>query len=701
MTKEAQVRDGPESWTEEAQVKAQSSLNLISIICSDTEPLVRSWWNRADTTDLSDPQSLKHLAKGCLEMIDAVSEQILNTLTTYVLAGSERERPLLLLEEDVSRALLQTLKESFTAALSTHTHPSMDQLLTLLTDEVTNNVNSALGTSTVQDRGLLVSQDRTYRTPKDKLKAMVRHIKKMLRSVKEKTDCCFIPQHTISQTRGQDQTGTSKQCSVKEHLRKICVPCGPRVQDAEEEVLASSETPSSRTQEKHALNARKTVSERFSSPTGQRESNSLLESNQDQVNDDQTFLPGQDIFLVRSPSTLQKDVQEILEKAAQELSGDSSSLIHDSKKSAASIVRTISEESVDPTPVPGHSGTKLPWLHKVTQELKSFFLMCFSKAAICRCLRRLYCLCGHSPPSSSEVQNLTNEALRFLMQEPSNQDVYESTISGLNDAMAMGDGLSEESWSSWELSESLTRSLQPWMQNLVLRRAAHEQVRSLICDIYNWLQRQFHTLAIDNPVLRALRKIRKLVIRTHSQPTVSTEEESLSSVNVEPAESSGSEDFDSSAAVDMRLSTQWNEDDCNGLVCEVVKRIFQNKDPPERITLAQCLFDELNAEIQNWDVQVQPCRQNFKNTAKCVYKDLIHGIEKDYVTQAVCIVPGYIDTILNSIHQHLTEPQQKRSKLRALCIVPGYIGTILNSIHKHLTEPQKKKSLWRAFCCWR
>uniref|UniRef100_A0AAV2LN98 Uncharacterized protein n=1 Tax=Knipowitschia caucasica TaxID=637954 RepID=A0AAV2LN98_KNICA len=263
----------------------------------------------------------------------------------------------------------------------------MDQLLTLLTDEVTNNVNSALGTSTVQDRGLLVSEDRTYKTPKDKLIAMVR----------------------------------------------------------------------------------------------QRESltNGLLESNQDQLNDDRTFLPGQDIFLVRSPSTLQKDVQEILEKEAQELSGDSSSLIHDSEKSAASIVRTISderasEESVDPTPVPGHSGTKLLWLHKVTQELKSFFLMCFSKAAICRCLRRLYCLCGHSPPSSSEVQNLTNEALRFLMQEPSNQDVYESTISGLNDAMAMGDGLSEESWSSWELSESLTRPLQPWIQNLEFRRAAHE-----------------------------------------------------------------------------------------------------------------------------------------------------------------------------------------------------------------------------------
>uniref|UniRef100_A0AAV2LSV6 Uncharacterized protein n=1 Tax=Knipowitschia caucasica TaxID=637954 RepID=A0AAV2LSV6_KNICA len=114
----------------------------------------------------------------------------------------------------------------------------------------------------------------------------------------------------------------------------------------------------------------------------------------------------------------------------------------------------------------------------------------------------------------------------------------------------------------------------------------------------------------------------------------------------------------------MRLSTQWNEDDCNGLVFEVVKRIFQNKDPPERITLAQCLFDELNAEIQNWDVQVQPCRQTFKNTAKCVY--LVRGKEKD-VTQTVCIVPGYIGTILNSIHQHLTEPQQKRSMWKALC----------------------------------
>uniref|UniRef100_A0AAV2LSC2 Uncharacterized protein n=1 Tax=Knipowitschia caucasica TaxID=637954 RepID=A0AAV2LSC2_KNICA len=63
MTEEAQVRDGPESWSEEAQVKTQSSLDLISIISSDTEPLVRSLWNKAETTDLSDPQSLKHLAE--------------------------------------------------------------------------------------------------------------------------------------------------------------------------------------------------------------------------------------------------------------------------------------------------------------------------------------------------------------------------------------------------------------------------------------------------------------------------------------------------------------------------------------------------------------------------------------------------------------------------------------------------------------
>uniref|UniRef100_A0AAV2LM40 Uncharacterized protein n=1 Tax=Knipowitschia caucasica TaxID=637954 RepID=A0AAV2LM40_KNICA len=71
----------------EAQVKAQSSLNLISIISSDTEPLVRSWWNRADTADLSDPQSLKHLAEGCLEMIATVSEQILNT--NYICVSRE------------------------------------------------------------------------------------------------------------------------------------------------------------------------------------------------------------------------------------------------------------------------------------------------------------------------------------------------------------------------------------------------------------------------------------------------------------------------------------------------------------------------------------------------------------------------------------------------------------------------------------